>query len=1399
MRILHYIFLNLKSDSKKYNCAYFLIFLCCHSSITFAQEPGLRFTHLTVDEGLSHTDANYIRQDQLGYIWIATNFGLDRYDGYTIKRFYNTNIPEYNAFRNRVYNICIGNQNDIWIAGQDGIQRFNTKTETYTDFKSSNTLNTNNTDAKLLKPHNDELVLLNKGKLKLFSVKGAYLLEKKLNYPKDINFTDVSADNSGNLWLSSDKGIWIADRNYHFRQLEIQSKDLNASKLYLDLHLNLLLVSGHKILLLKDRTGKTPDNAKSLYISKQVLIPKGSYIADIVQDKNDNYWVSTDAGLFCLNSNLQLTHTTTSTSAISSLNTNFLGKLFVDRSGCLWVCTSGGGVNINDTNAKKFNTIQHNPEISNTLSGNSVRSILEDKDQKLWIGTNANGLNAYNFVTKKFTFYNTSGSSLKLKSNKISSLELDKLNNLWIGSSKGIDILSADRKQLWKPRGSQAFPIGNIDALTLDYYGNMWFGSHDLGLGSISQDSQNNYKVKYHGAGYFMWANKNSPEIFVSTTSGLRRLFIDQNGNILKSFDYQVSHSTNSLSSNYTYPIRQQNDSTFWIGTIGGGLNSLHLKKANTYSIKRYGQNYSIFNDVESIEIDNSGNIWMGGNGLECFNPQTKKLIRYEKNDGLQGNSFKVGASFKGKKGCLYFAGINGLNYFYPDSIKNNNIPARPILTNLEINNKEVEIGTASAASGTLKQVISFCSELQLSHLQNNFVISFSSMHYANPLKCQYRYKLVGFDKNWKYTDGKNPTASYSNLDYKDYTFILEASNNDEVWSKDQASVQITVVPPWWKSTLAKAIYIILAISCLAGFYIYQARWYRLKGSFAIRDVEEQKREEMHLQREHLYQQQLRFFTNLSHEFRTPLSLILGPLEHLIKNNKIAAVNHSYKVMHRNATRLINLINELMNFRKVADNVIKLQVEPVNISQFIKNITDEFGNLILNKGIAFSVIESSPVTSALFDTQIVEKIIFNLLNNSFKYTEPGGEIVMEVFSEWSDFKPSFTNEISLLSEYHADKYIYLRVADSGIGISSESMNQIFDRYYRVNNHHLGSGVGLALVKSLTQLHKGNIYLYSEYCKGTEVIVALPIEGDNYLVSETKTMWSAPATSWLEKIENSVSLPLAEMEITNNQDSILFQKPHIVIVEDNDELRSFLKNILQPHYQIYEAENGKTGLELAIVKTPDLIISDVMMPVMNGIELCHQIKETFETSHIPFLILSAKDDLEAQINGMQSGADYYFAKPLSIDLLLLTIRNLFEQRKKLKLKYSQDYYADATELVYSEKDKVFMSKLLKLVEANIQDPELDVDYLCQNLNISRTKLYQKIKGISDLSVGEFIRNIRLKKAVYLMTHEDITLNQVADRIGLQSISYFSRAFKKEFGKSPSQFLKELKKKPHTNGV
>jgi signal transduction histidine kinase/DNA-binding response OmpR family regulator/ligand-binding sensor domain-containing protein len=1368
-----------------------LLFLAA-SDAAIGQPHPYRFNYLTVDVGLSHTDANDIIQDDRGYIWVATLFGLDRFDGYNIKRFYNSNEPLNNAFKNRVISLTTGKDGEIWLGTEGGLQCFDSKTERYLDFTIAG-VKTQPTFAKLIFVSGQAFYGMT-DRPRRYQRKGKIFEEQPLALPAGVSFSDMAIDSSENLYLAGDNGVWRLDKSGRVVHIELAGcNELHFSQVRLDNRGRLLLSTGAKLFLTDWRPGDG-----GLSVVKTYTSAPGTSIRDVDEDKHSDYWVTIGSGLIRLDSNLNPVQTIVNKITLNSLNSSSLNKLYIDRSQCLWVCTFGSGVNYCDLNEKMFYTFQHDPDVPNSLSGNYIRAILEEDKENLWIGTTYNGLNRYHYKTQEFSYYGGDHSSIRLKSKSIASLLLDDHDNLWIGTSAGIDILTPDRKHLWRPPGCEKFPTHTIEALVKDCYGNIWFGDHMDRLGVIWRDDHGTYQVKYYDGeeGYFIPADKRAPQLFVSSTHGLKRLVIDQRGEVLRTVVYTGTSSPNSLSSNYTYPICQKNDSTYWIGTIGGGLDCLVLHKDDSYNVRSFCDNVGIFKDVESLELDDAGNIWMGGNGLQCLNPTTHKLTRYDKNDGLQGNSFKVNASYSGVDGKLFFGGINGLNYFNPAEIRANPVPARPVLTDLLINNQRPQYGRPDSSGNTLDQIISYCSSLSLDYRQNNFVLSFSAMHYANPAKCKYRYKLVGYDKEWKFTDGKNPTAAYSNLDYNNYRFVVQATNNDGIWSEAQAVLPIAITPPWWKSLPAKIAYVSLFLAALLGIYIYQARLYRLKRELAVRAVNEMRREEMHKQREDLYQQQLQFFTNISHEFRTPLTLLLGPLEGLIKENKDSVLNNSYQLMFRNVKRLINLINELMNFKKVADSAIRLQVKSVAISPFCKSLFLEFEHLALSKDIRFTLVDHSREgnngqMSNFFDAQVLEKILFNLLNNAFKYTNVGGEVRLEVFFRPDQFQQSFATEFHLTNEQHrAGQYIYFLIADTGIGISRESISSIFDRYYRISKNHLGSGVGLALVKSLTQLHKGDISVYSERYKGTEILVALPWGRENFSDTETVTSVGDAGLTQLESLDNSVLSPIQAVQ-DGQQLSGKIGK-HILLVDDNEELRAFLRQSLDKFYYIYEAEDGQSALEIAANKMPDLIISDVMMPGMSGIELCKLVKDGFETSHIPCIILSAKDALDTKIEGMESGADYYFAKPLSIDLLVLTVHNIFEQGQKLKLKYTNDYLAEATDLVQSERDKQFVGKLLQLIEEHLQEPDLDVDFLCNHLFISRTKLYQKIKSISDQSVGEFIKTIRLKKAIQIMTHEDVPFNKIADRIGLQSQSYFSRVFKKEFGKTPSQFMQSLKK-------
>ena len=553
-----------------------------------------------------------------------------------------------------------------------------------------------------------------------------------------------------------------------------------------------------------------------------------------------------------------------------------------------------------------------------------------------------------------------------------------------------------------------------------------------------------------------------------------------------------------------------------------------------------------------------------------------------------------------------------------------------------------------------------------------------------------------------------------------------------------------------------------------------------------IRKLEASKREEIH-------QMQLQFFTNISHEFRTPLSLILGPLEKLEKENSHPSYAHYYKLMHRNVNRMLELIHELMDFRNAESGALKLKVMPGNLSLFLDELEDEFRELANERKIQFEISMPEKISDICFDRQVLEKIITNLVSNSFKYTPDGGNVKVEVLSTLKHFTPSYPNELRIKNKYKPKRTIYIRVADTGIGISKESLPNLFERFYRITDAHMGSGVGLAFVKTLTLLHKGSIRVYSEKNKGTEIIIAIPGAKEDYTKDE-KWMRNREGGVLLETLPYKYDYP-GTVEGINKNSHGLFGGGHsqvILLVVDNTELKNFITESLASHYQVIQASDGKEGIAKAKEHHPELIISDIMMPVMGGIEFCKIAKDDITISHIPFMLLTEKDELESRMEGTGSGADYYFSKPVSIELLLLTIRNIFEKNQERKERYIKDHHAEAKDLVHSSKDKQFMEDLLSIIEMELANPQLDVEYLCTNLGMSRTRLYQKIRSITGQSIIDFVLTIRLRKALEIMSHEDVPLTDVMFRVGIQTQSYFSKAFKKEFGKTPSQFLMELKK-------
>ena len=1391
----------------------------------FAQDVNLRFRHLTVDNGLSHTDATCITQDGKGFIWIGTYSGLNRHDGYSTKVYYNNTERSKNAYFNRIASISLGSNNLLWLATEGGLALFDPGVM---NFRKISLTTKSGTD-EIVEPL--QKVLAIESKMYTVSAKKiiVWQIDKKtqLTHIKKIDSTiqwpvfDIKKD-------SQSKGLWVA----HAGGLSFLREDNSEVKL------NFAGMQGAISAISTDMSGKICFNNniglfsfdvsslrpllnknKSVFqvpasLVKQISsLPTGlSSPVNIRTDTEGNFWMATSVGLKKVNPHSgELFSFFNNEYSKTSLSANSVSSVFIDKSSCLWVTTFGGGVNIADLNQKSFGLLQRMPNSSNTLSANYTRAILEDEKENLWIGTRNGGLNYYQIATGKYTQYHPSNSGIQ--SDNIRSLVKDKSGRLWVGTEVGISVRNTDGSfDNLKPGagGNNSFVSGNYFSLGVDVFGQVWAGAWNNGLCRINYKGKNNFSAEQitHTSSLhkllssritFVYADTLRPEVLVGTDHGLNHIYLNNDGSVKKITNYHGS-GKNVLSSEFVWPIIRQGDSIIWVGTLGGGLNKIKLQRNGAYVISQIvDKNSKALRDIESMQMDDDGNLWLAGNVLAKYSPQKNEFVYYDVNDGLQGNSFKIGAAWKGRSGKLYFGGTGGVTYFKPQAIVSNQTPPLVAFTNLLINGMPAENGSIDEK---VISSISYTDKLKLTASENNFAVQFSAMHYANPERCKFRYKLIGYDNDWRYTDATNRFAAYSNLDYGVFTLKVEAANNDGVWTSKAEELQINILAPWWKTTTAKIIYFLSLLGIIYLVWHYQHSWFNLKRKLQYRELEEKKQEELH-------QMKLQFFTNISHEFRTPLTLILGPTEKMLHQETKEEEQQNYlRLIYSNARRLLGLINELMDFRQAETDSLKLKVMEGNLSKFIKGISTEFKEMAAERDILYSIKEKEKTVTCYFDPNITEKIVVNLLSNAFKYTEKNGAIEVEVLDSIEDFRPKYSNQVHIKPTGNATDFVWIRIADTGIGITGSSINSIFDRYFRVNTlgheKHLGTGVGLALVKSLVELHKGELRVYSERNEGSEFLVGFPASINAY--SKLEVLDDIDHQIDFENLQYTIDWIDSDLKkeegITDNAVRVnngTIVRKRILIVEDNEEMRRFLVNSLSDEYEVLEAADGNHGLKKAKDHMPDLIVSDLMMPEMDGNELCKKIREDIATSHTPFILISAKATVETHIEGAESGADIYFPKPFSLRLLQVTIQNLFSSRAKLKEKYNKDVFAETREVVTNQKDKEFLDELISIIEINMEDENLDVEMICKKIGMSRTKLYGKVKAVTGQPIGEFTRVLRLKKAAKIMVSEDIPILEVMYRVGIQSQSYFTKAFKIEFGKTPSAFLNEFKSKAKQLGT
>jgi signal transduction histidine kinase/CheY-like chemotaxis protein/ligand-binding sensor domain-containing protein len=1116
--------------------------------------------------------------------------------------------------------------------------------------------------------------------------------------------------------------------------------------------------------------------------------------------------------------------------------------LDVSRTGLIWIGAEKHGLYLVDLNAKKFHTIDEIPRNNIRLDDREVYAIHEDWMGNLYVGTKS-GLNRLNLKEQTvMSFHNRqeiiSGVSYqyanRLPAELIGTIAETRDHKLWLGSF--------DYKvSLYNPVKGRFLNFHHNESDEKSFLGwsqrsicitdedRVYFGGTSHGLRYLNDDGRTFSYYPVNRSGDTSGTNDSWINVIYEDRLGILWIGTLRGGlNRLDPRNGEFKHylndpaDPNSISNNLVKCILEpeiHDPECLWIGT-NGGLNKFdrNTGRFSLYAVEEGMPGSTIHGILE----DKRGMLWLSSNqGLIRFDPLTENIRVYTVEDGLQGNEFNEGAYFKNKDGILYFGGTNGLSYFNPDEILDNPHEATPVITDLRINNQPVMAQDSIGKRVLLQKSILHTDEIFLTRKDKVISFEFTSLHFIAPAKLKYRYMLEGFDEDWNLVPAGQRFAHYTNIPSGDYTLRILSTNSDGVWSDKTASLAIHVMPPFWERFWFKALIGILIIGLFVAVMSIRTQVLKHQKKMLTLEVEERtwelkeanrilqdqqkeiisQSDKIAQQRDNLSQQnkllenqkveiqamaeklhesdqaKLRFFTNISHEFRTPLTLIMGPTENLLKKDDYSdskMVRDDLSLIYRNEKRLYRLINQLLEIRHVETGIMKLSVKQNDIVEFLREIHGLFSPLASKKNIDFRFVSDLESISIFFDADKIEKILYNLLSNAMKYAPEGGTVTISV---------------TIVERPGGKEMLSISVADNGPGISAEHIPYIFDRFYQVSRsqpEYSSSGIGLSLSKELVETHYGEITLQSEPGKGTVFDIYLPVSPDIYNPEEHQSEPDqAYSLDFMKSMLEAIEEPIIVNPATADAEEDHFR---ILVVEDNPDMQQYLSRELGAYYSVMVAGNGRQALVMAKEHPPDLIISDIMMPEMDGLTFCQTLKSDEFTSHIPVFLLTAKSEAEYQVSGLELGADDYIVKPFSIEILMLKIRNLLDHRKQAAEKFSEDANYIPRNIKISEIDQGFLEKFVKLVEDNIDNPELSGDWLAYELGMSKGNLYKKLKSLTGLTVNVYIRTIRLKIAARILKQGKYNISEVAYSVGFDNPKYFSTCFSELFSMSPKEYMK-----------
>lgn len=1391
------------------------------------------FKQLTIDEGLAHTDANCIAQDSTGLIWIGTYAGLQSYDGYSLQSF-NYYSPEHRIFQshNRI-NSMVCTKEKLWIGTESGLTCFDLGTHSYTPYyieedKVKSKINSSISEL-YVDPTGCHLWIKTDKDLIAAHIHSDIIQPLKWNSEEERIFSKGIND----LQFQGET-IW-GNTGDHIVEIEIRNEKICIVNTY---QATLLFGKNENIqsinllydfLYMRTRSGcyRISVNNGKLHEPTLIYTDFHSINSKIPAYTEGIFTVGKDGTLWCAYSEgiFEVQYPFSEKPAIREYLRNTKGEhqsaqrikdLLTDRYNNLWVATTSWGIFYRTLSKSLFNNISKQDFRELGFRQNEISSVAVQEDGTIWMIVEYASLFRYDPQTEQLALIplpKDNGQTIYYQNVEMSRDQ----RHLYIGTSHGILIYDIHTRKTAPliPSSSVAGEDINTSIADMqeDEAGRLWIGSWGKGLICIDcpltapvitlqLNTQSDPAILSNQVSHILIR---SQTVFLCTTNGLNRLVLTDAGKIktLSSYQADTTSPATSMSTNYLASIDCNNDSVCWVGTIGGGLNKvvLHSEHNNDYTATCYTTlNGLTNNDCELVLVDHTDNVWIGGNGIAQLDVHKNCIYTYGFADGLQNNAFKINVSYKSEDGTLYMGGLHGLSYFRPEHFTHNTNSHTLAFTNISVNNQLVTPNTAYNGHIILDKILNKTTQLTLNYLQNNFSISFSALGYELSEQIMYRYRLKDFQKEWRTLRYKNNEIYFSNLPYDTYQLEVQLSaDKGYTWQTPAKVLGITVLPPWWLSGWAKTTYLLLAILIgLFAFHQYNKEQ-NLKKENEIQKI-------LIAQDEEKYQSKMQFFMNASHELKTPLTLILLAAE------KIADNNHPNKEQHsilQNARKMLTLITELVDIRKQDLGIATLNLKHINLTQITQQLFNELKPWAESKQITITYMMDKETITLNADKNKIGKMIVNLFSNAIKYTNEGGQIEISLKrGTINDLKPCYETMHTEGNIAPNQTACILTVKDTGIGISSDSIRLIYERFFQVTGKtqdHLGSGIGLAIVKSTVLQHKGMIIVSSERGVGSEFIVVLPIRGD-----ETATLTDAElltdAESFINEQYNEFHPKKPEDATPEADAKNRAELPTLLIVEDNKELQTALKEHLSTTYNIYIADNGRIGLETCLSVFPDLIISDVMMPEMDGIEMCRHIKNNLSVAYIPVVMLTAKDNIESQIEGYESGADLYMPKPFSMKLLEVNLHRLLKQREQWFKRRNNPILPEGVlereaqnsstkaksepqkSSLTTEELQAMTEQLKKIIDEKINDPNLSPDQLSASMGISRTKLYRDLKRIDGQSLSDYVRNVRLEKAAYLLVNTRMNIQEIMNEVGFVNSSHFTRIFKLKYEVTPSEYKK-----------